>query len=99
MQRRAWRLLHGHRGRHHAGQVRCRHIHAVLIKARVVVGGIFDAVEQINARGQAIHGRLCIKLGHRQIAGFRRIASADPDELADRGQSAAQDGNCENHLQ
>jgi hypothetical protein len=92
-------LFDGHGHRHDAGEIGRRNIDAVLIEARIVVRRVLHRVEQVDPGPESVHFRLGIKLGHRQVAGFSRIASPDADELSDRGQSAPQDGDCENHLQ
>jgi hypothetical protein len=66
---------------------------------RVVVLRVSDFVEQLDTGGDAVHLRLGIKLSHRQVAGFGGALRADADELADRGQRAAEDGDRNDHLE
>jgi len=92
-------LFDGHGYGHDAGQIGRCDIDAVSIELVIVVRRILHGIEQIDAGRDAVHLGFGIELGHRQVAGFRRVAGSDADELSDRGQSAPQDGDCENHLQ
>jgi hypothetical protein len=54
---------------------------------------------QIDRAGRhLVHFRFGIQLGGRQVASHGRVACADPDQLAQRGQGAAEDGDGEDHL-
>jgi hypothetical protein len=65
----------------------------------VVVFLVVNRIERIQPARQSVHLRFGVKLGHRQIAGLSRVAGPDANELPDRGQSAPQDGDREDHLQ
>jgi len=93
------RLLDRDGYRFDASNVRAVHIDAIDIVAGVVVFLVRDVVEEFDARSDAIHLRLGIKLSHCQVAGFGGALGTDADELPDRGQRAAQDGDREDHLE
>jgi hypothetical protein len=99
MNRRARRGLDGDRDRHDARQLSRHRADAIEIVALVVVLLVADFVHRIPAGCNAVHLRLSVELRHRQVAGFRRAACPDANELTDRDQSAAQDGDREDHLQ
>jgi hypothetical protein len=67
--------------------------------AGVVVLRVRDFVEQLNARRHAIHLRFGVKLRHRQVAGLGGALGADPNQLPNRGQRAAKDGDRQDHLE
>jgi hypothetical protein len=67
--------------------------------ARVVVLRVGDFVEKFDARGDAVHLRLGVKLSHCQVAGLGGAPCADADELPNRGQGAAEDGDRKDHLE
>jgi hypothetical protein len=70
-----------------------------LIQARVVILSFGERLGKLDAGREAVHLRLGIELSHCQIAGLGRAAGPDPHKLADRGQSAPQDGDGQDNLQ
>jgi len=99
MDRGAGGRLDGDGDRRDASQFRRNDVDGIDIVALIVVFLVRDFVHRVPARGDAVHLRLGIKLCHRQVAGLRRAAGTDANELPDGDQSAAQDGDRQDHLQ
>jgi hypothetical protein len=99
IQGRAGRLLYRHGYRENAWYIRGPGINAIDVVSRVVVFGILHRLDRLDARRQAVHLRFGVELGHRLIASLGSAASANANELPDRGQRHAQYGDRQDHLQ
>lgn len=96
---RARRLLDRHRDGDNARDIRRPRIDTIDIVARVVVLSLIDRVERLHASRQAVHLRLGIQLSHCLIARLRRSPRSDPNQLSNRRQRHAEDGDCQNHFE
>jgi hypothetical protein len=96
--RRARRGLYRDGDLHDARLLSRHRADAIDIVALIVVLFIADFIHGVPAGSNAVHFRLGIELGHRQVAGLGRAAGPDANKLPDHGQSAPQDGDRQDHF-